>query len=183
MLRIVGWLIYLGILVFENIPIAGAGLIAGIVSYRIAKKWIPKPIALLLAASFPIYAGHYIYRGFYPDDAFYRSEYKAITRDSSISTIKIKYGSATYPTFHPDYCSTAILEFEKSKYDSVIREIKRNLEFKDTVLVGSEAYGDVIKHMKKKPVYLERFSRRDQSNHYFIGLMAGNEALINRCYD
>jgi hypothetical protein len=183
MKNIVGLSVYIGILVVENLPIGGAGLVAGMVVYRVAKKRLSRPFTFLLAAVIPAFAGLFIYRGFYPEDKFYLSEYKAITRDTSIAAIKVVYGSATYPTFHPDYCSTAILEMEKLKFYSEVMEIEKDSAFDDTMLIGSEAYSDVVKHMDKKPVFLKRFSRRDESNHYFIGFMPGNKALINRCYD
>jgi hypothetical protein len=181
--KIIGWLVYLVILILPNMIIIGAATVAAIFVYKVTKGIVPKPITILLAVIIPALMAFYIYRGYYPADEFYLGEYRAITLDTSIANIKVVYGSATYPTFHPDYCSTAILKFEKKKYDSAIAIVRNNPEFKDTMLIGSEAYNDVEKYYEKRPLYLNKFSRKDQSNHYFIGFMESNQALINRCYD
>lgn len=181
--RSLTWIVFVTIHALPQIFLLAIGFFAAIFTQRILKKWLPTPNSWIAFAGVILTVIYQMYRGFYPNSDFYISEYRTITDDSLANDIEVIYGSATYPTFHSDYCSSALLKFTQEKHEKLLKSLAMDKTFKDSIIMGSDAYGDVLKYLNGKPEYLHKFSKRDPRNYLFIGFIPGNRALINRCFD
>jgi hypothetical protein len=177
------WLAFVAILALPNLFLLGIALAGAVFTQRVLNKWLPAAISWIGFAAVILTVLYQIYRGFYPSAEFSISEYKTITGDSLAHDIKVVYGSATYPTFHPDYCSTALLLFTNNKYERQLKVLEEDTSFKDSIIMRSDSYDDVVRYLKNGPDYLHKFSKRDSRNFLFIGFISESRALINRCYD
>ncbi len=113
-------IVYLGI--FGVIILTLIGLFA-LITYGL---WKIGKIGKILSLSFLIFSLYSIYSAFYPSDSFYRDEFKYnIGFTLSKSAVFIDK-EASYPDFHGDYFSRAIIQLNQEEFI----EIKNKIHFK-----------------------------------------------------
>lgn len=179
------WVLFIGINVIISFVIFIFTLGGGYLVYKIANKFTSKNYSKIIVSIFPICIIYVIYRGFFPADEFYLNEFKDLMQGENVQDIKVIYGSATFPTFHPDYCSAALLRTTKIKYDYILLKIQHGNLFSQIDSMGSSAYDSVIKNtgiIDKQFIY--KASNGFINNEYFfIGFLPENKMIIHKCIE
>jgi hypothetical protein len=150
--------------------------------YKFLRKFMNEQKASIISYLIPILSGYYIYLGFYPPDSFYLNEFEEIVQEQNIPKVKVIYGNATYPTFHPDYCSAALLRLQPIEFNAILRKIKNNNYFFESSPTGSSAlYAVLDKTETNENLYKYKASTQLDNKYFFIGFLPENKILFHKC--
>jgi hypothetical protein len=109
------------------------------------KGWI----AIIIIVGATAFITWNIYRAFYPADEFYYQDFEKISFRKIPASADILSKSATYPDFHGDYCSAAVIELSVADYHKLLNDIKADKRFQKGEAGGSSALHDVMNGRKE----------------------------------
>jgi hypothetical protein len=143
--------------------------------FWILNKLAGRRIALFVSfVVLSLYIFH-LYTEIYPADDFYRHEFKDITglelKDDAIILNK----DSSYPLWHNDYCSAAIIELSPFYYSELLKSISENKNFDNTNVIGSEQLDKVTENINTK--FKKTFSI-EGSTYKFIGFLNDDKTII-----
>lgn len=108
-----------------------------------------------------------VYRAFYPNDDFYKNEFKENTGINLPDNCEILIKSASYPDIHGDYSSAAIVHVNEKDFIKILKEISNNKKFQiDTFsfYFGNEIRNNTNQYDKKEFIF--RYSLNIQEDEY-----------------
>jgi hypothetical protein len=113
---------------------------------------------IVLLAGMALYSVYCLYRGVYPEEEFYLEEFERITYQSPPTSAKIIRKEASYPDFHGDYCSAALITLSHADFDKLLFNLTADYRMRSTgsgrmggskeleTVLGSRKEEAVIKH-------------------------------------
>lgn len=87
-----------------------------VVLYKWLSKNGHKRLALSLATIIVLIVGYFLYRAFYPNEEFYKEDFKEETNLTFPLAAKFIAEDASYPDMQGSYWSIAVIELPKSEY-------------------------------------------------------------------
>ena len=87
---------------------------------------IPK-FGKTLSICLSLFGIYTIYTAIYPPESFYKNEFKANMGFRLSNSINFIEKQASYPDFHGDYYSTAIIEISEEDYKKILLKISNSL--------------------------------------------------------
>lgn len=96
------------------------------------------------------------YIGLYPDEDFYREEFKDVTLRDLPESAEFISKSADYPDFHGDYCSKSEVKLSKDDFSKLLKELYKDKR------ISKPGYNTTNANNKYD------FYLRDGINHIFI---------------
>jgi hypothetical protein len=166
------------ILLFLSLLLIPIGIMY--LGYWIPKKYGKRKLGYLISSILLLGMVYSIYDAIYPSDKFYEEEFKDIT-GIELRNAEVLKSSASYPDFHGDYCSAALIQLEETEYAKLLADIQNDKRFTDSELTGSIELYEVTE--RKELNFSYKASRTgDPDEYYFIGFLAdGKTILIQKC--
>lgn len=148
--------------------------------YWIPKKYGKKKLGCFISSVLLLGMAYPVYDALYPSDSFYEQEFKEIT-GKKLRNAEILRSSASYPDFHGDYCSAALIQLEEKEYAKLLVDIQNDERFTDSQLVGSMELYEVTERKELK--FIHKASRNGEPDEfYFIGFLTdGKTILVQKC--
>ena len=160
------------LLILLCIPVGMALLV-----YKLARKWLKRSIAIAIASIIPLFCIYETYFAIFPDDSFYRGEFKLITGMECPRSAKFFSKDASYPLWQGEYSSCALIEFSPDDYLSILDTIKKDSLFSEGRDWGSPEKVKVTKgHNQGKIVYGATYNEND--NLRYIGFYEDGKTII-----
>lgn len=156
-----------------GIPISMSYLI-----YHWIKKKEFNNIYKLLALVPLIFVGYIVYDAFYPDDAFYKTDFKEVTAIEFPQNGKIVYKTASFPDQFGDYTSSFLVEFDE-EFINKLEIILKNNNFikKENELNSNEL--NYIENRKGNINYSVQYIKDDEIGKYYsIGFLNDKKSVI-----
>lgn len=129
---------------------------------------------ILLAAIF------YTYDGACPRESFYEEEFKYVTLRKIPESAEFISKEASYPDFHGDYCSSALVQFSEKDYQKLLNELNN-----DPALTPSkEDFGNFEEKQESPGHVVKSFDRKikgEEDEFLNIQFYDNNTVMINVC--
>jgi len=145
--------------------------------YKWAKRRLHKYIALALVLIIPIIFYYPIYIAVHPPDDFYKYEFKEIVGMDFPKSGDIIRKRASYPDFHGDYCSSALIEFSEDDYQQILEYVKGSMIFDNNTIMGSDIYYSVIGSISDEE-FIYKASYYPKDDYRFIGFLNDGKTII-----
>jgi hypothetical protein len=136
---------------------------------------------MLLTA--PIWTAYEVYTAIYPTDSFYLAEFKKVTLREAPESAKVIMKDATYPDFHGEYHSEALIRVSKNDYSLLLNELTKDhriTQNKPRENIGSNETDKVTGSFKTEQV-IYSFSRHitgPKDNYLYIGFLDDKQTLV-----
>jgi hypothetical protein len=166
-------LFFVVIVFLFGIPISISYLI-----YHWVKKKDFSKIYKLLALIPLVFVGYIVYDAFYPDDAFYKTDFKEVTDVEFPQNGKIIYKTASFPDQFGDYTSSFLVEFDV-EFINKLEIILKNKSFvkKENEMSSDEL--DYIENRKVNTKYSFQYIKDNEVGKYYsIGFLNDKKSLI-----
>ncbi len=173
-------IIYILLLILVFAIILTIPIIASVFIFKITKRKYPLSISYIFASFIPLVFAYFIFTAFYPNDEFYKYEFKTITKMDFPNSGKIIKKDASYP-ISGDYCSSALIEFKKNDYDIILSKIQNNTSFASNNYSGSAQFNYVTKELdlqQLKYQYVDSLEYVTNANMHYIGFMNDGKTII-----
>jgi len=166
-------LLFTVVIFLIGIPIGISYLIYCWIKNREFNKWY-RLFSLLPI----IIVGYFIYYAFYPDDDFYKEDFKEVTTMEFPESGEIIYKDASYPDQFGDYSSSFLVEFDNDD----IQKIENNLESKGFAKKGNDMNTDVLDYIENKKgdrKYSTQYVKdTDVGKYYSVGFLNDHKSVI-----
>jgi hypothetical protein len=148
-------------------------------------RWLTKKgvkyIGIILLVVAPLWTIYEAYTAIYPTDSFYLDEFKEVTLREAPKTAEVIKKKASYPDFHGDYCSSALIKLSRHDYTNLLNELSRDKRFiKNGELITSSEFDEVMGKLKTEQIK-SGFTRQipGEEDHYlYIGFLDDQETII-----
>jgi amino acid transporter len=166
-------LILLFFVVLIGIPIGISYLIyQWIKKKEFEKKW------RLLAIIPLIIVGYFFYTAIYPDEDYYKNDFKEVTDMEFPKSGKILYKTASYPDQFGDYTSSFLAEFENDYLQKLEANLKKKGFVKKENNMSSEEL-DYIENKKGSRKYSAEYSKElNGGKYYSVGFLNDNKSVV-----
>jgi hypothetical protein len=145
--------------------------------YKLARKWLRRSIAIVIASIIPLFCIYEVYFAIYPDDDFYKGEFKLVTGMKCPQSAKVISKDASYPVWQGEYSSCAIIEFSTDDYLSILETVKKDSLLTEGGNWGSPEQVKVTKvHKPGKIVYGASYNKDDYFR--YIGFYDDGKTII-----
>jgi len=143
--------------------------------YLKSKGWkIIGVVVFILILTYNIY---YVYTAFYPEDRFYKGEFKRITGFELSDNAKVIKADASYPDFHGDYCSNALIQLSSEEYKEILKRTLDDKRFQNSEISDCRPTSEVIsEYYPNIDVGLLRYDK--MKDNCFIGFLDEEESII-----
>lgn len=124
--------------------------------------------------------GYMMYFAIYPDEEFYREDFKEVTGVALPQNAEIIYKSASYPDHFGDYASVSIINVGQTFYTQLPAHLmKKGLHENQEVVSSSELYEATV-YIKGKFKIAKEYYKTDYEGpyYYYVGLMSDNKTII-----
>lgn len=152
----------------------------GFCIYKISKRKLSTTYSVILASIIPLIFIYFIYIAFYPNDDFYEEEFKEITEMEFPQSGEILKKDASYPVIG-DYCSSALIQFNKDDFNMLFKKINQNERFIDTPIIYSEQYSYVMDDIDEARIIYKAFNsyKYEKSHDYhYIAFLNDNRTVV-----
>jgi amino acid transporter len=168
-----GLLILLFIIILIGIPIGISYLIYQWIKKReFEKKW------RLLAIIPLIIVGYFFYTAIYPDEDYYKNDFKEVTDMEFPISGKILYKTASYPDQFGDYTSSFLAEFENDYLQKLEANLKKQGFVKKENKMSSEEL-DYIENRKGNRKYSAEYNKElNGGKYYSVGFLNDNKSVV-----
>jgi hypothetical protein len=168
-----GLLILLFMIFLIGIPIGISYLI-----YRWIKKREFDKKYRLLALIPSIIVGYFIYDAVYPDNDFYKTDFKEVTEIEFPEKGEIIYKNASFPDQFGDYTSSFLAEFD----EEYIKKLEANLKNKNFIRQENKMSSnelDYLENRKGNIKYSSEYTKElDGGKYYSVGFLNDNKSVI-----
>lgn len=157
------------------------GVIVGviIIVYRLVKKKFGKKPALISLMVIPLILSYYIYFAIYPNDNFYRGEFRKIVGLKLPESAEILRKDASYHDLHGDYCSSALIMLSEAEYQSILNFVKNDGKFNGNyMMMGSVQYNKVLGDLSENDMVYEASYIEKEDRYNFIGFFKDGKTII-----
>jgi hypothetical protein len=170
--------LYLTLLI---IILVGIGIIFA-VSYGIYKfihkKEFDKRLRLLALTPI-IIVSYFVYRAFYPNEEFYKEDFREVAGMDFPASGVIEYKWASYPDQFGDYTSISLVKTDKKFYTQLLQELP-NQEFRKPREddFGLLEYSLIKVELKDRKIEQEYILSKSSGLVYYIGFISDQETII-----
>ncbi len=145
-------------------------------------QWIKKKefnrIYKLLALIPLIFVGYIVYDAFYPDDDFYKTDFKEVTAIEFPQNGKIIYKTASFPDQFGDYTSSFLVEFDEEFINKLEIILKNNNFIKKVNELNSNEL-NYIENREDNIKYSVQYIKDDEIGKYYsIGFLNDKKSVI-----
>lgn len=145
-------------------------------------RWLSKkdyhPLYRLFALIPIVVIGYFVYVAIYPDDDFYKTDFKEVTNMDFPQNGKIIYKTASFPDQFGDYTSSFLVEFDE-EFINKLEIILKNNNFikKENELNSNEL--NYIENRKGNINYSVQYIKDDEIGKYYsIGFLNDKKSVI-----
>ncbi|MCW3126104.1 MAG: hypothetical protein JWO03_1762 [Bacteroidetes bacterium] len=116
-----------------------------------------------------------VYTALYPLDSFYKEDFEFCTKLKFPESGKIIAKDATYPDFHGEYSSDAVVSISESDFYSLLNKVNADTFFRTDTIMGwrSEHYKKVTAGIETRDIL--RIATRGQAT---IGFLKDKKRII-----
>jgi hypothetical protein len=172
-------LLFLAIILIIAIPIAIL-----VAFYRWMIKLQLKKVGIAIVALVCAFFICNIYIAIYPNDDFYFDEFKSVTLNEIPASAEIINKSATYPDFHGDYCSIALIKLSKEDFKSVLNKIQNNHKLQPSKMMWSPEFEHVINYEEVSSIskgFVRQINGEEDEYRYIGFLKDGKTVVVTVC--
>ena len=180
----------MGIIVFSLICLFNCfcGWIIYLIYHPIKKKLIKneklsikrnKQILISLALVLYFLSIYQTYDAFFPGESFYEREYEYVTMRKIPPSASFISKTATYPDFHGDYCSASMISISKSDYKKLLKEMKNDINLKQTEIYGSAELDEVMGKKNNDIAFsFQRNIAGEEDKHLYICFLNDGRTIV-----
>ena len=151
--------------------------ISFLIYQRIKKSGFDKKYRFLAIIPLIIF-GCLIYTAIYPNEDFYKTDFKEVTDMEFPKSGKIIYKTASYPDQFGDYTSSFLVELDKEYITKLKTKLNKNKFFEAKNKMSSNEL-DYIEKQKINLKYSYEFNKNIESGKYYsIGILNDNKSVI-----
>ncbi|WKL46177.1 hypothetical protein Q1W71_14550 [Flavobacterium pectinovorum] len=166
-------LLFIVVIFLIGIPIGLSYLIYRWIKKREFNKWYR-----LLSLIPLIIVGYFIYDAIYPNEDFYKTDFKEVTEMEFPENGKIIYKDTSFPDQFGDYSSSFLVEFDKDYIDKLEMNLKSN-GFTKKENRMSTAVLDHIENKKGGKKYSFEYNKDIKKGKYYsVGFLNDNKSVI-----
>ncbi len=176
--------VFVGIIILTIIALPTVG--AFFINRWLTNKGI-KYIGLILLIFAPLWTVYEVYTAIYPTDSFYYSEFKEVTLREMPKSAQIIRKDASYPDFHGDYCSAALLSMSINDYKLLLNDLstdKRITKEKFAGVTNSDEFDEVMGNIETVHI-TNSFTRHisvKEDYYLYIGFLDDKKTIvISKC--
>ncbi|MGY4539224.1 hypothetical protein ACVW0P_003658 [Mucilaginibacter sp. UYNi724] len=173
----------LGLLIAVILVLAIISCIPTLIMYFLY-KWLAKKgyrwIGLLIIAISISTLAYGMYTAIYPTDSFYFEDFKKVTSLEIPKSAEVIDKTASYPDFHGDYISCALIKLSKQDYKSLLNTLNKDkMMLKNSEISGSDELNKIMKTGSINDIKYS-FSREVPGKDYltYIGFFKNNESIL-----
>ena len=153
-------------------------LIIAFYVYKYIKRWIHKYIVIALVSIIPLLFYYPIFRAIYPDDGFFKVEFKTVTELEYPESGEVIKKHATVPFFHPDYQSYAIIKLSEEDFRYVLDYVKNNNIFKEGGKLHTVELGNFVGSKRESQIIYIATNEKKSTGTKLIGFLDDNRTII-----
>ena len=143
--------------------------------YRWINKIGYKRTGLLIVIVLILLTAYEAYTAIYPTDDFYFDEFKKITFLEIPASAKVIEKTASYPDFHGDYVSCALIKLSSQDFKELLNTLRKDKNMiKNFETIDSEELRKIIETNKVNDIK-ESFSRNFPNKDYYSQLSFFND--------
>ena len=134
---------------------------------------------LRLIALIPILTlAYFIYTAIYPNNDFYKDDFKEVTGIEFPASGKIIYKTASYPDQFGDYGSASLIKVDKDFYEKLKTQIKAKGLTKTSERNDSYELDQALGKIGDKKIEEEYSSEEGGGVYYYVAFLSDNETLV-----
>lgn len=117
-----------------------------------------------------------VYSAIYPHESFYKEEFERVTRLPFPASGKFLFKEATYPDFHGDYTSCALLEVSEKDYEAL--KSKMRPQQSSLGVISSQCLHHLFQSFSNLEVASETYTDDPNGEYNYWALVASRPAVI-----
>jgi hypothetical protein len=166
-------LLFIVVIFLIGMPIGLSYLIYQWIKKREFNKWY-RSLSLIPL----IIVGYFICDAIYPNEDFYKTDFKEVTEMEFPENGKIIYKDTSFPDQFGDYSSSFLVEFDKDDIDKLEMNLKSN-GFTKKENRMSTAVLDYIENKKGGKKYSFEYNKDiKEGKYYSVGFLNDNKSVI-----
>ncbi|WP_342645827.1 hypothetical protein [Mucilaginibacter sp. CSA2-8R] len=148
--------------------------------YRWMVRLRLKKVGIAVVSLICAFFAYNIYVAIYPNDAFYFDEFKSVTLSEIPASAEILNKNATYPDFHGEYFSIALIKLSKKDFTSVLNKVESNPKLQPGQIIWSSEFDNVLDHGKEFSINkgFMRCIKGEEDQHRYIGFLKDGETVV-----
>jgi hypothetical protein len=174
----IGYYLFLFLLI---VLIYAIPVFLGFMVYTLSRMKLLVFPSIVLGSIIPLVFTYILYINFFPTDSFYEDEFEEVTKMDFPKSGEILKKDASFPIYHPDYCSCALIQFDENDFEKILESIKNNEIFVDTFFIYSEQYAYVMKNIDEEKIIYKAFNSYEYKNsvdYNFIAFLNDNRTIV-----
>jgi uncharacterized protein YutD len=122
--------------------------------------------------------GYIIYDAFYPDESFYKSDYKEVTGIDFPNNGTIKYKTASFPDQFGDYTSSFLVKLDYINIQKLESNLRKNGFLKKENIMHSDELEFIESKLENKAYSAEYCKEQEGGIYYSVGFLNDKKSAI-----